>query len=224
MNKEKRVIYIVFTVFLFVMFHSNIINLIANINIIFNKNNKYELLKSSYETRVNNLNKEISEYESISNLDITKDKSLILSKVALRDIYKFYDYLIISTSFKTNVGDAVINEKGLIGTIDETSDKEARVSLLTGKNKVSVKVNNSFGLLGLYNKKTKYFKVNNITNYEEINIGDIVTTSGLSDIPKDIYIGKVVKINKKGIEQEVYVKSDIDFDNLNYLYVLNSTK
>ena len=224
MNKDKKIINIILLVFLFIMFHSNIINLIANINSIFNKNNKYELLKESYESRIDNLNREIAEYESNNNLEISKDKSLILSKVALRDIYNFYNYLIISTSYKTTVGNAVINENGLVGIIDDSSNKEARVSLITGKNKISVKVNNSYGLLGLYNKKSKLFKVNNITNYETINVGDIVTTSGLSDIPSDIYVGKVVKIENRGIEQEVYVKSDVNFDRLNYLYVLNSIK
>ena len=53
-----------------------------------------------------------------------------------------------------------------------------------------------------------------------IKKGDIVTTSGLSDIPEGIYVGKVERINKKGIKQVVYVKSLVDFDNLNYLYVL----
>ena len=57
-------------------------------------------------------------------------------------------------------------------------------------------------------------------NYNQIKKGDIVTTSGLSDIPEGIYIGKVEKITKKGIKQVVYVKSQVDFDNLNYLYVL----
>lgn len=222
MNKKSK--YIIFIILFFMMFHSNIIFFISNINSLFNKDNKYELLKNTYETRGDNLNKEISEYEKISNLDLTKDKSMILSKVALRDIYDFYDYLIISTSYKAKAGDAVLNEKGLVGIVEDSSMKEARVNLLTGANKISVKVNNSFGLLGLYNKRTKLFRITNITNYESINKGDIVTTSGLSSIPENIYVGEVVKINKKGIEQEIYVKSDIDFENLNYLYVLNSTR
>ena len=224
MNRHNKIIYILLFALMFLLFHSNIVYLVANINSLLNKNNKYELLKSSYETRIDNLNREISEYEKVSNLELSKDKSLILSKVALRDIYDFYDYLIISTSYKVNKGDAVISEKGLVGIVDDSSIKEARVKLLTGNNKISVKVNNSYGLLGLYNKRTKLFKISNITNYENINNGDIVKTSGLSNIPENIYIGKVVKINKKGIEQEIYVKSDIDFEYLNYLYVLNSTK
>ena len=66
------------------------------------------------------------------------------------------------------------------------------------------------------------FLINNINNYEKINIGDTVTTSGLSNLPDNIYIGKVSEIKMKGIEQLVYVKSDVNFDNLNYLYVLDS--
>ena len=221
---NKKYIYLILTIFVFLLFHSNMVYFVSNINSLLNKDNKYELLKKAYDERIENLNKEISEYEKISNLEITKDKSLVLSKVALRDIYHFFDYLIISTSYKVEKGDVVINENGLIGIIDSSSIKEARVNLLTGNNKISVKVNNSYGLLGLYNKRTKLFKITNITNYETINEGDIVKTSGLSDIPEGIYVGKVVKIDRKGIEQEIYVKSDIDFENINYLYVLNSIK
>ena len=220
MNKVFRGFYIILIIFLFIIFHSPIINLIANINTLLNHDNRYTMLEKIYNERIDLLKKEISEYEKQTSLPISKDNGVILSKVALRNIYDFYDYLIINTTSIVEPKKAVINEDGLIGIIKSNEKTNAKVSLITGENKISVKVNNSFGLLGAYNKKTKLFKINNINNYEKINIGDVVTTSGLSDIPEGIYIGKVEKINKKGIKQIVYVKSLVDFDNLNYLYVL----
>ena len=215
-------IWVIILIISFVIFHEPIIILFSNINTIFKEDNRVLLIEKGYEERLNNLKREISDYESNSNLEISKDKSLILSKLSFRDIYDFYDYLIINTSTKVSVGDAVINEKGLVGIIESNDLKSAKVSLITGKNKISVRVNNSYGLLGNYNKKDKVFIINNINNYEKINIGDVVTTSGLSNLPDNIYIGKVSKIKMKGIEQLVYVKSDINFDKLNYLYVLDS--
>ena len=220
MNKIFNGFYIVLIVFLFIIFHSSIINLIANINTLFNHDNRYIMLEKTYNDRIDNLKREISEYEKQSNLSISKDESLILSKVALRNIYDFYDYLIINTSRVVEPKKAVINENGLVGIVKSNEKTNAKVSLITGENKISVKVNQSYGLLGEYNKHTKLFKINNINNYNMIKKGDIVTTSGLSDIPEGIYVGKVEKINKKGIKQVVYVKSQVDFDNLNYLYVL----
>ena len=220
MNKIFNGFYIVLIVFLFIIFHSSIINLIANINTLFNNDNRYIMLEKTYNDRIDNLKREISEYEKQTNLSISKDESLILSKVALRNIYDFYDYLIINTSRVVEPKKAVINENGLVGIVKSNEKTNAKVSLITGENKISVKVNQSYGLLGEYNKHTKLFKINNINNYNMIKKGDIVTTSGLSDIPEGIYVGKVEKINKKGIKQVVYVKSQVDFDNLNYLYVL----
>ena len=222
MIKKIPEIWIIILIVCFVIFHEPIVILFSNINLLFKTDNRIALIEKGYEDRLNNLKKEISDYESNSNLEISKDKSLVLSKLSLRDIYDFYDYLIINTSTKVNVGDAVINEKGLVGIIESNDLKSAKVSLITGQNKISVKVNNSYGLLGNYDKRNKVFLISNINNYEKINIGDTVTTSGLSNLPDNIYIGKVSEIKMKGIEQLVYVKPDVNFDNLNYLYVLDS--
>lgn len=221
MNRRKSILVVLISILCLIIFHNNIITLISNISSIFRKDNRLDLVTNTYKLRVDNLSREISEYESNSNLDISKDRSLILAKVSLRNIYDIYDYLVISTSSMVGDNKAVLNEKGLVGITDASSKENAKVRLLTGKNKVSVKINNTYGLLGNYDKKTKLFKMNNLSNYEKIKKGDVVTTSGLNEIPGNIYVGRVVKTKKEGFKEIVYVKSDVDFNDLNYLYVAN---
>ena len=90
--------------------------------------------------------------------------------------------------------------------------------MITGSKSLSVKINNSYGLLHSYNPKNHTFFVSNIRNIDEIKKGDTVETSGLSNESAGLYIGKVDKVIKE-VEPKVIVKSDVNFNNLNYLYV-----
>lgn len=211
----------IFILLLFLIFHNSILFFAGNISSMFRYNNKSKLDIKALEYRVNNLKEEISKYERNSNLNISLDKSLVLAKVSLRDIYKFFNYLTINTSYHVGNKKAVINEDGLVGVTSNASLKSANVNLITGNNKISVKVNNSYGLLGEYNRKTKLFKITNISNMDNINKGDTIYTSGLDKIPGNIYVGFVSKVKYNEGNRIIYASSKVNFDELNYLYVLN---
>jgi len=206
----------------FILLHNPILIGLSNISSILRKDNRITLDEKMYKIKIEKLEKQILEYESAyKNIKIYDTSSYILSKIALRDIYDFYNYIIITPESKVNSGSAVISENGLVGIIKDTDTVTAKVSLLTSGEKVSVKINNSYGLIDDYDKKDKLLIAHNINNYEQIKEGDIVETSGLSTLDGGINIGEVKKIEEKGIEKIVYVKPSVDFDNLNYLYVVN---
>ena len=79
-------------------------------------------------------------------------------------------------------------------------------------------VSSSYGTLSGY--ENGYFIIRNITNYDNVSINDDVYTSTLGNVKEKIYIGKVADIKITDIEKVLYVKSDVDFDNINYLYVV----
>ena len=66
--------------------------------------------------------------------------------------------------------------------------------------------------------------VSNLQTYDVINIGDKVYTSGIGNLPGDIYVGEVTKINVNAteIEKIVEVKPGVDLDNINYVLVVDS--
>lgn len=222
MHKIKPFLRVLLVLFVFIMLHNAFLTGVANIFSLLRQNNFDELTKKSYETKIESLEKTLLEYEkSQENLNIFDSTSHILSKIALRNIYDFYDYLTISTSSKVNDGAAVINENGLVGLVESANKTTAKVSLLTGKVNLSIKVGDAFGLLSGYDDKDNLLIVRNINNYKNVEQGNVVTTSGLQEVEGDIKIGTVEKIVKEGVEQIIYVKPYVDFNNLNYLMVIN---
>lgn len=223
MNKIKPFLTVLVILLSFLVLHNALIIGIANVSSIFKKSNLDELTIKSYEAKIQSLEKSLSEYEKAHyNFSIFNSNSYILSKIALRNIYDFYDYLIISTENQVKEGSPVINEHGLVGIIETSNKSTAKVKLLTGKSDISIKVGDAYGILDGYNKQENLLIIHNINNYKNVNTEDKIFTSGLQEnIPGDIEIGTVEKIEKEGVEQIIFVKPSVDFHNLGYLMVIN---
>lgn len=213
---------IVAVLFLFIITHNAIMTALGNTLSFFRENNRKVLYDVTLKRENEHLKQVISEYEkSMANLKIYEDHPHVLGKIAIRNIYDFYDFLIIAVDNKVENNSLVLNEHGLVGIVEDSNKTTARVKLLTGKIKLSVKIGETFGMLDLYDKTNKEFIIHNIDNYKKIEIGTEVTTSGLQEIAADIPIGKVKRTEQKGVEQIVYVEPFVDFDSLNYLMVLS---
>ena len=222
-NKRKTIIIIFISVISLILLHNSILNLIGNISALFRKDNINLIEIQVLKDKIEYLEKQLLEYQSSHpKLPIYTGTSYILAKTSLRSIYDFYDSIIISTDNKVNINSPVVNEDGLIGFISETDGYSSKVELLTTNNKLSVKVCESYGLLYGYDNKQKLLIISNINNYEEINTECKVTTSGLQGIREGLKIGSVANVITKGIEKVVYVKPYVDYDNLNYLYVIET--
>ena len=63
--------------------------------------------------------------------------------------------------------------------------------------------------------------VTNINNYEKLNVDDEIYTSGLGNLPDNIYIGKVKSINLNNTEIEKVVEVNIKdrLEKLDYLFI-----
>ncbi len=213
---------IVAVLFLFIITHNAIMTALGNTLSFFRENNRKVLYDVTLKRENEHLKQIISEYEkSMANLKIYEDHPHVLGKIAIRNIYDFYDFLIIAVDNKVENNSLVLNEHGLVGIVEDSNKTTAKVKLLTGKIKLSVKIGETFGMLDLYDKTNKEFIIHNIDNYKKIEIGTEVTTSGLQEIAADIPIGKVKRTEQKGVEQIVYVEPFVDFDSLNYLMVLS---
>lgn len=222
MQKLNRVVYLIIILAIFIVLHNSIIIGLSNIFTLFRENNRPTLEIEALEAKVQNLETELSTYEkSLENLKIYDGSNYVIAKIALRNIYDFYDVLVISTDTKVNKGNAVINEKGLVGIVVESNKLTAKVQLLTSCKPVSVKIGETYGLLDKYDKKNNEFIIHNINNYTNIEVGEEVTTSGLSKIDGGIKIGKVTKTEIVGVENIIHVEPYVDYDNLNYLMVVN---
>lgn len=210
----KVIIMLIIITFVFI-FRSNIFYLFSIINTNTKKTNdnlitENNILKSENEY----LNQEL---QSLSNLTSYANYDYELTRMSYRLSYTDNEICILNTK-GIKVNNIVMNQYGLVGLVKNVKDKYSYVTLLTDINNLSVNVSSSYGTLSGY--ENGYFIIRNITNYDNVSINDDVYTSTLGNVKEKIYIGKVADIKITDIEKVLYVKSDVDFDNINYLYVV----
>lgn len=221
MNRVRPVLNIFAVLFLFIILHNAIMTGLGNAFSFFREDNRKELYDTTLKNENENLKMKLADYErSLENLKIYEDHPHVLGKIAIRNIYDFYDFLIISVDKKVEEDSMVLNEDGLVGFVEDADKHTAKVRLISGKNKLSVKIGDTYGIMDSYDRKTGELVVHNIDNYKKVELEMDVVTSGLQTIEGNIPIGKVSRVETKGVEQIVYVKANVDFDNLNYLVVL----
>lgn len=167
------------------------------------------------------LKDELDNIKKINNIEFNDDLDLQVSRVKYRNVYEYSDTLTIYKGFKNNVfvNDVVLNNDGLIGIVTKTYDYYSIVTLITNKNSnISVKINDAIGILKTINNN---LVVTNINNYEKEDVDDEIYTSGLGNLPDNIYIGKVKSINLNNTEIEKVVEVNINnrLEKLDYLFI-----
>lgn len=167
------------------------------------------------------LKDELDNIKKINNIEFNDDLDLQVSRVKYRNVYEYSDTLTIYKGFKNNVfvNDVVLNNDGLIGIVTKTYDYYSIVTLISNKNSnISVKINDAIGILKTINNT---LVVTNINNYEKVNVDDEIYTSGLGNLPDNIYIGKVKSINLNNTEIEKVIEVNINdrLEKLDYLFI-----
>ena len=167
------------------------------------------------------LKEELDNIKKINDIEFNDNLDVIVSRVKYRDVYEYSNTLTIFKGSKNNinVGDAVLTNNGLVGVISKTYDYYSVVSLITNKkSNISVKINDAVGVLKMENNK---LVVTSINNYKNIVVGDEIYTSGLGNLPDNIYVGKVKKVSLNDTEIEKVIEVDIEnrLDTLDYLFV-----
>lgn len=167
------------------------------------------------------LKDELDNIKKINNIEFNDDLDLQVSRVKYRNVYEYSDTLTIYKGFKNNVfvNDVVLNNDGLIGIVTKTYDYYSIVTLITNKNSnISVKINDAIGILKTINNN---LVVTNINNYEKVDVDDEIYTSGLGNLPDNIYIGKVKSINLNNTEIEKVIEVNINdrLEKLDYLFI-----
>lgn len=167
------------------------------------------------------LKEELDNIKKINDMEFDDNLDIIVSRVKYRDVYEYSNTLTIfkGTKNNVNVGDAVLTNNGLVGIINKTYDYYSVVSLITNKkSNISVKINDAVGVLKMKNSK---LVVTSINNYKNISIGDEIYTSGLGNLPDNIYVGKVKSVSLNDTEIEKVIEVDIEnrLDTLDYLFI-----
>ena len=206
------------------------------------KNNMYESYSTlkeqikeyeKYKIENEELKKQLDDMKELLNIDETiAEYSYLNANVISRNIDYWNDTVIINKGEHDGIesGMPVVVGMNLVGKVISTSTFNSTVRLLTATNivdKISVKINNNgnyiYGILNGYNIETDTYIIEGISQNVDIENDSIVTTTGMGDIyPSGIVIGNVTGITTDtfDLSKILEVKSNVDFDNINYVTVL----
>ena len=201
--------------------------------------NEYSRLKEQMESfdslisEKQELEKQLSDLKKLMDINSNLNGYIPINATVInRNIDYFSQELTIDKGSNDGIleGMSVTVNSGLIGKIVKTTNFTSTVRLLTYENppeKLSVKIKLEdkyvYGLLVGYNKDNQTYKIEGISENDDIEINSYVTTTGLgNNFPSGILIGKVsgVTTDSFDLTKIVEVKSDVDFNDLVYVRVL----
>lgn len=217
----KRIGIYVIIFILVILLRDNISFFYGNVLGVFKlDNNYYEGIIRLKDEHINYLESEIDNINEFSkNLNrITYNYKV--SKILYKESLNTGKYKIqYGLDDKVSNGLAVTNEYGLIGKITKVEKHTSELTTLKDLKDTSVIINDSYGKLN-YDYISNTFIVSDISNYDKVHINDEVYTSGYGTIKEKLYIGKVTKVNIKDFKKEVYINTNVDFNNLNYVLIV----
>lgn len=186
-----------------------------------------------YKIENEELKKQLEEMKELLNInDTLADYTELNAVVINRDLGYWYDTITINKGEHDGVtiGMPAVVGEGLIGKVISTTTFNSTIRLITATDvvdKISVKIQNGnkyvYGILSSYDSETKTHIIEGISQTEEIENGAIVTTTGMGDIfPAGVMIGKItgVRTDTFDLSNVLEMKSEVDFDNINYVTLL----
>lgn len=206
--------YFFFNIILFSVF------LIVSVIVFYNDSRNFLMLEEKFLKEMeamynNNVIEENKKLKEVLNLKEKNNFIVVSSKFSC-----LYSELVINKGSSDSVkkGSVLFNEKGFVGIVKNVKKNYSTVELLENlETKISVKVNNEYGVL---TKKGDKLVITGLLS-TNMNINDKVYTSGLTNIPENIYVGEIIEIvNKDDIfETEAIISINKDYKYSKYFMV-----
>ncbi len=186
-----------------------------------------------YKYENDELKKQLEEMKSLLNINNALSEYTQLSATVInRDLGYWYDTITINKGEHDGVtiGMPAVVGEGLIGKVISTTTFNSTIRLITATDvveKISVKIQTDddyvYGILSSYDSETKTHIIEGISQTDQIENGSIVTTTGMGDIfPAGVIIGKItgVRTDTFDLSNVLEMKSEVNFDNINYVTLL----
>ena len=169
---------------------------------------------------------ENTELKEMLDLKQNIEIDIVPAKVINIGLHTSITALTINVGSDNGVGinDAVITPYGVIGKVQFVSEKSSIVHLINDSEfRIGVRILPSGEIGVLRWKANNICEVREVYKNSEINIGDHVVTSGLSDIfPEGLFIGKVSSVTntRDQFQKIVSVKYEENLNALTYVFVI----
>lgn len=179
--------------------------------------------KGKQEAEIKILKEKVSyledEYKKVTDLKQYAKYNYKLARLSYRAAYDAHKIMInIGKNENVQENYPLFNQFGLVGIINKVKEDYSEATLLTGVTNLSVTIGDAYGTLTSY--ENGLFVLENLSNYDKISLNDMVYTSTLGVIKEKIPIGLVYQIEEEAIEKKVYVKSNVDFNKIHYVFVI----
>lgn len=196
------------------------------------KSDNERLYQENLELKQILLNQQESAENGSINIpqDLNKNFVVYGSKIIKNSFRKQTNFLTIKGGEKQGVKRdmGVINDKGIVGIIENTSPNFSTVLSVLNTNfqiVAKVKKNNQFGTLIWDGKSTGFVQLIDIPRIESIIKGDTVVTGFSSKaFPENIPIGTIdrILIDNTTNNSTLYVRLFNDMTTINYIYVVEN--
>lgn len=186
------------------------------------------------ETLYYELQNEVQELKALNEMsELYSDFKMMNTTISTRSVESWDNTLTIGigSADGVQVDDGVISAKGIIGRVIQVSENQSTVNLLTANNEYSqvaiqIQIDKNTwvsGILTGFDYNQNLFKVELLESSASVTEGMLVSTSGMGGIfPSGFKVGEVSKVENvaDGIGVVIYVKSNVDFDSLQYVAVV----
>ena len=204
--------------------------IITPFNFIKEKITSYNKLKD-VEKDNDILETSIDRIDSIEAENIELRRQLNALKEELNIDYSLADYEYLNaTVISRNIGywhNKITIDKGTYNGVETFTSDIRLITTSDTNNKISVHISNGssnlYGLINNYDYNSNVLELEGISNTKDVNIGDLVYTSGLGGIfPSGILIGKVTEITTDSYDlaKIIKVSPSVDFTDINYVSIL----
>jgi len=177
-------------------------------------------------SKLTNYQKENIKLREMLNFKESYPKLSLLPANKVNDNFTSVFSIIINVGINDDItkNQPVIDMNGLIGKTIMIGDNASKVQLITDKNfAVSVKVGEDMSLAIFKPTFGKYGYLEGVLKTLKLNEGEIVYTSGVSEIyPSDIPVAKIISFTKDQdkLTQNVIVEILAKINELNYVFVI----
>ena len=196
------------------------------------RNAELEAEVSRLQTEIIELKQQITQTRVLEALvdfaRVNPENQYVAAQVIGRDPSPFLQYVIINRGSDDGLrrGMPVVTQQGLVGRVEAVTAGAARVQLITdaGSN-VNVNLEPSKARAVLQGDVTGELSLDMISQSAQVNIGDLVLTSGLGgNFPANILIGQVSNVRSRDNDlfQRAAVQSSIDFSQLEIVLVITN--
>lgn len=193
-----------------------------------NRNLKREVLRLKSELILLDQYKEENQrLRKLLGSSFVRDEKKVVTEVMAVDTSPYRHQVVIDKGQIDGVyvGQPVINEKGIVGQVTFVAAHNARVLLLTdAKNAIPVQViRNDIRVIASGNGEIDEIQLEHIPTSTDIQVGDLLVTSGLGGIyPEGYPVANVTKVDHDTRQEFAAIKAEpvVEFDRLRYLLLI----